>query len=140
MNKRYKPDNFSWASPYIMVADVEKAAAFYQQAFGFELGEMMHEDGVATHAELRFQGQTLMIGRAGAYGGSHQTPKQSQTECPITLYLYVKSVDSFHQQAVAKGATAISQPEDAFWGDRMAQLEDLDGYRWTFASWLGKDS
>ena len=42
------------------------------------------------------------------------------------------------QKAKASGAKLISEPEDMFWGDRMAQMEDLEGYLWVFATKVGE--
>ena len=40
------------------------------------------------------------------------------------------------QQALAVGAKALIEPQDQFWGDRFAQFEDPDGYRWAIARHL----
>jgi PhnB protein len=53
---------------------------------------------------------------------------------PVTLMLYVPNVDAFHEHAVAHGATALSEPEDRFWGLRSATLVDPFGHRWLIAS------
>ena len=57
----------------------------------------------------------------------------SSTQAPHLFYLYVNAVDGAHARALAAGGTSIMAPQDAFWGDRFCQIEDLDGYRWGLA-------
>lgn len=135
-------ENFSWLSPYLMVKDADATLQFYQKAFGFEkLQAVPGEDGTTMHAELKYKGQTLMIGKQGAYkkeyGDDLTSPNTSKTPSPITLYAYCENVDKFYQSALAAGAKSISEPQDMFWGDRMCRLQDLDGYVWAFATHIG---
>lgn len=130
-----KPKNASWASPYIIVTDVEKAYDFYEKVFGFEkVFAKAEEDGTITHAEMKYKDQMIMLGKAGAYDGKTAPPRTTGVESPINLYLYTENVDDFFEKAQSKGATVLGQPEDMFWGDRMCRLQDLDGYLWCFAT------
>ena len=54
----------------------------------------------------------------------------------VPFYLYVDDVDAVYARALAAGAKSLSEPEDQFWGDRFAQIEDPDGYRWALARHL----
>lgn len=133
------PPQASWLSPYLMVIDVDKAVAFYQQAFGFQLKNLVPgKDEVSMHAELNYQGQLIMCGREGAYSPEPKSPRSSGIECPITLYVYTENVDEFYQSALANGAVSVSAPEDMFWGDRMCRLKDPDDYIWSFATYRGE--
>ena len=50
------------------------------------------------------------------------------------LYVYVQDVDAHYKKVKRfKGITA-SAPQDTFWGDRMYDVVDRDGHRWSFAS------
>lgn len=132
-----KQTGYSWLSPYLLVADVEAAINFYKNAFGFDKKEAVPgPDGNLMHAELTYQGQTLMAGKAGAFKDT-QTPKQNGVDCPITLYVYCDDVNKFYDKAIAGGAVSIQAPEDMFWGDRTCVLQDLDGYNWCFATHVG---
>jgi PhnB protein len=132
-----KPGNIPWVSPYIMVKDVDKAVDFYVKAFGFQVKEVApDEDGSGVHAELTYNDQLIMLGKQGAFGGTTTAPSTSNVESPITLYAYADNVDDFYQHAITNHAEGKQAPEDSFWGDRMCQLQDLDGYIWCFASRL----
>ena len=53
---------------------------------------------------------------------------------PVNILVYVENVDNLVKQASAAGATVKRQPEDQFYGDRMAVLEDPFGHSWSFAT------
>jgi len=75
----------------------------------------------------------VMFAPEGAFGSTALTPKSASMTAPQSFYLYVDDVDATFQQALAVGAKALIEPQDQFWGDRFAQIEDLDGYRWALA-------
>ena len=58
---------------------------------------------------------------------------------PFDLYVLVPDIDAFFVQAQKAGAEVTSEPDNMFWGHRMAGFKDIDGYRWSFASPI-KDS
>lgn len=136
-NMTNKPNDIPWVSPYIMVKDVQKAVDFYVKAFNFAVKEVCPgEDGIAIHAELTYNGQLVMLGKQGAYGGNSVSPESSKVESPITMYVYTDNVDEFYKHAKANQAVGHKEPEDTFWGDRMCVVQDPDGYVWSFATRL----
>jgi uncharacterized glyoxalase superfamily protein PhnB len=141
MTTSAKPNNASWVAPYIIVTDVNKACDFYAKAFGFEkVFANEGEEGSITHAELKYKDQALMLGKAGAYGGTTLSPAVSGVESPMNLYFYTENVDDFFEKATANGAKILGEPEEMFWGDRMCRLQDIDGYTWCVATHIpGKD-
>ena len=50
------------------------------------------------------------------------------------LHLYVKDVDATFKTAVGAGAKAIRQPENQFYGDRMAVVVDRWGNQWSIGT------
>ncbi|OGT30557.1 MAG: hypothetical protein A3E87_03065 [Gammaproteobacteria bacterium RIFCSPHIGHO2_12_FULL_35_23] len=136
MNKRpAKPTPMSWIVPYLTVADVGKAVDFYHQVFGFEiLSTAADESGNMFHAELKYKDIVIMCGQAGMCGSKAQTPCQGNYQPPITLYLYCEAVDEFYKKVKQSVAKIIAEPADQFWGDRIFQVTDLDGYAWSFAT------
>lgn len=124
-----------WVSPYIIVQDITKAVAFYQKAFGFTVNDVANgEDDTPVHAEMAYQDQLLMFGKEGAFSGIAKSPTSSGMESPISLYVYTENVDDFYDNAIQNQAEGIIPPADMFWGDRMCQLKDPDGYIWCVAT------
>jgi uncharacterized glyoxalase superfamily protein PhnB len=132
-----RPANVSWLTPYLTVHDARTSISFFEAAFGFELREHVQDDGVIMHVEMLYQGQLIvMFAPEGAFGSTAKTPRHSNAVAPQSFYLYVHDVDDVYARAIAAGARSLSEPEDQFWGDRFAQVEDLDGYRWALARHL----
>lgn len=130
------PPEASWASPYLTVADVDRAVKFYQEAFNFRVKKLVPgEDGTSWHAEMTYKGQLLMCGKEGAHGSTCKSPRSSGVESPISLYLYCENVDDFYKRALEKGAKSLAEPENMFWGDRMCRLQGPDNYVWCFATY-----
>lgn len=117
MSANYKLENMPDMLPYLVVQDAVRSISFYEKAFGFEVINMFCPEN--------------------AMDIPTKSPATLGIEETISLYCYVKDVDSFHQNAVENGANSYKEPEDSFWGDRMCALTDPDGYKWSFATYLG---
>ena len=133
MSVKKIPDGYHSVAPYLIVPDAEEAIEFYIKAFGAsENMRLMMPDGSIGHAEIRLGDSIIMLGSANLdlgfkapehYGGS-----------PVSIFLYVEAVDDFTARAIAVGATVKQAPQDMFWGDRMAKLDDPFGYSWSIAT------
>ncbi len=129
------PPGMSWITPGLTVKNPEIAIAWYEKAFGFEKKlAMPGPDGKIVHAELVWQGHSIMLSPEGAFGCAGQAPVTSGTVPPVGLYVYCPDVDALAARAKAAGATIEMEPNDAFWGDRICKLTDPDGYSWCFAT------
>ncbi|MCX4160435.1 MULTISPECIES: glyoxalase/bleomycin resistance/extradiol dioxygenase family protein [Paraburkholderia] len=129
-----RPAGVPWLTPYMTVRDARSAIAFYEAAFGFALRDSVQDEGVIMHVEMTWQDQLIvMFAPEGAFGSTAKTPKSAGAIAPQSFYLYVDDVDAVYAWALAAGAKSLSEPQDQFWGDRFAQIEDLDGYRWALA-------
>ncbi|PCE25691.1 glyoxalase [Paraburkholderia acidicola] len=129
-----RPAGVPWLTPYMTVRDARSAIAFYEAAFGFALRDSVQDEGVIMHVEMTWQDQLIvMFAPEGAFGSTAKTPKSAGAIAPQSFYLYVDDVDAVYTRALAAGAKSLSEPQDQFWGDRFAQIEDLDGYRWALA-------
>jgi uncharacterized glyoxalase superfamily protein PhnB len=135
-----RPEGANWLTPYLTVADADASLAFYQRAFGFEPnGSMRGSDGRTVHASMNYQGAAIvMFSPEGAMGDTTmRTPAHGCADLPVNLYVYCPDVDALTARARAAGAKVVHEPEDMFWGDRMASLRDTDGYTWSFATNVG---
>jgi len=128
------PQGMSWLSPYLVVKDSDAALKFYQEAFGFEKKlAIPGPDGKTMHAEMVYRGMVIMFSPESPKCPG-RCPATSGVSCPIGLYLYYDDVDAQYRRATAAGAKGLKQPEDMFYGDRVCELSDPDGYSWWFAT------
>ena len=126
--KRYAP-----VSAMLTVSDIKAAASFYQKAFGFtKRGIMSGPDGKAIHAELILRGTTLMLNPEMPQMGSRSAKNVGAS--PVWMYLLTENVDKVIKKAVQLGAEAKGPVKDMFWGDRVGNLADPDGYMWMIAT------
>ncbi|WP_322042558.1 VOC family protein [Paraburkholderia sp. J67] len=132
-----RPAGVPWLTPYLTVRDARAAIAFFEAAFGFAVRDSLEDDGAVMHVEMTYHDQLIvMFAPEGAFGSTARTPKSADAIAPQSFYLYVDDVDAVYARALAAGAKSLSEPQDQFWGDRFAQVEDLDGYRWALARHL----
>lgn len=122
-------------TPYLVVRDASSALSFYQRAYGFERGHSLAgEDGRPLHCELLYRGQLIvMLAPEGAFGSTSQAPASLGQHSSQSFYVLHDDPDALFERALVEGATALGEPSDMFWGDRVCSLLDPDGYQWVFA-------
>jgi PhnB protein len=114
---------------YLTVEGAQKAADFYQKAFGAEVKHVHPPDekGRTMHVHLHINGNSLML--SDPYP-DHGMPYVQAAG--FNLMQPVCDVDAAWQKAVDAGCTGNMKPEDMFWGDRYAQAKDPFGVQWAF--------
>ena len=124
--------------PYLTVKNARNSLDFYKKAFGFTWLNSTEVDskGEINHVEMQYKDVLVMFASEGAFGGTTKAPVTLGTEPSMNLYLYCDNVDVFYDQALKAGAISLMEPNDAFWGDRVCQLKDPDGFMWMFAKSL----
>ncbi|MBL8689812.1 MAG: glyoxalase/bleomycin resistance/extradiol dioxygenase family protein [Rhodospirillaceae bacterium] len=128
-----------WLTPYLTVRDPKKSLAFYKKAFGFESMGVVKDKGQIVHAGMSYKKLcVLMMSPEGAFGSLSKTPKTLKVKPSEAHYVYVDDVDKTYANAMKAGARSVMKPEDAYWGDRHAAVDDPDGYRWALAKKLPK--
>ena len=119
------PDGYHNVTPYLVIADAEKVLDFTIKAFGAkETVRMPGPDGKIAHAEVKIGDSMVMLGSGGP----------SRLLMPGMVYLYVEDTDATYKKAVAAGARSLEEPNDAFYGDRRAGVEDSQGNQWFIAT------
>lgn len=113
---------------YLMVDGADKAAAFYEKAFGAQQVERMPlPDGRTMHLHLYINDTSLMLtDPLPEHGFPFEGHKGN------TLHLTVEDVDAAYRQAMDAGAISRQAPHDAFWGDRYAAITDPFQVPWAF--------
>jgi uncharacterized glyoxalase superfamily protein PhnB len=127
------PSGFHTITPALIMRDAAKAIDFYKKAFGAEeLSRMPTSDGKSImHAEIKIGNSILFLGDEAIAMGS-KSP-QSLGGSPVSLHLYVESIDAAFKRAIDAGCTATMPPADMFWGDRYAKIADPFGLEWGIA-------
>ncbi len=127
------PLGYHAVTPYLIVDGAAKALAWYSQIFNAsELMRIAAPGDKIGHSEIQIEDSRIMLAdeapthdakAPGAFGGSS-----------VSLLLYVPNVDATIARAAAAGATIKAQPEDKFYGDRVATLVDPFGHAWSIAT------
>jgi PhnB protein len=123
------PEGQHSITAYLGIANASAAIEFYKKAFdAIEMFRLNGPDGKVGHAELRIGDSSLML--ADPCGESALKSSQSSNGPSIGLHLYVEDVDERYAQAIAAGATVVSEVKDQFYGDRSGTLRDPFGNLW----------
>jgi uncharacterized glyoxalase superfamily protein PhnB len=127
------PEDFHTITPQLAVNGVADALAWYTRALGAnELLRNLAPDGVRImHAEMLLGDSRFFV--VDEFDGSMKAPT-TLGGSPVTLHLYVRSVDALFDRAVSAGASVVLPVADQFWGDRYGILDDPFGHRWSIAS------
>jgi PhnB protein len=121
--------------PHIVVQDADRAAAFYEGAFGAEeLSRIPTPDGRLMSVQLRIGDGLLHI--SDEFPELGVVAPTSLGGTPVVLALEVADAEAAFAQAVAAGAEIRQPLNDMFWGDRHGQLEDPFGHRWNISQHL----
>jgi PhnB protein len=127
------PETYPRVSPHLSVVGGAEAIDFYTRVFGAsERMRMPMPDGKIAHAELQLGDSVIMIGDEMP-GGTDPSPK-TLGGSPVALFVYVEDVDDVYRRAVDAGANSVQGPENHFYGDRVAVLDDPFGHRWNIAT------
>jgi PhnB protein len=128
------PEGYHTVTPSLIVKDGGAAIEFYKRALGAqELMRFPGPDGKGLmHAELKVGDSIVMLAEEKPEMGCRAP--SSVGGATSALYLYVGDADVAFKRAVDAGARVVMPVADMFWGDRMGQIEDPSGHRWTLAT------
>jgi PhnB protein len=127
------PEGHHTITPYLVVNNGVQAIDFYKRAFGAqEIARMEGPPGKIGHAELKIGDSMLMLSDEMPGGNSRSPISLGGT--PVSIFLYVKDVDTVFNQAVAAGAKVVMPLADMFWGDRYGVVNDPFGHTWSLAT------
>jgi len=119
------PEGNHTITPYFVVEKADKFIDFVKRAFDAkEVYRLNTPDGSVMHAELQIGDSRIMLGQA-----SERWKPQT-----CTLYLYLPDVDAVYRKAVEAGGKSTMEPQDMFYGDRSAGVDDAFGNHWYLAT------
>ena len=111
---------------FLEVNNLEESLLFYQERLGFEIVSL----NLAAAPPI-----------ASVGAGSLRITLVQQLETMLKrgrgvhFVLGVGNVDEFHGQLTASGVE-VTEPRDEGWGGRFISLQDPDGYRLFFVTWV----
>lgn len=131
------PEGSKGIIPHLVVQGATSAIQFYKRAF--DAREVMASpapDGHRLiHAELEINGARVYLcdDFPEMCGGRHRAPNALGGSA-VTIHQYVSDVDATVAKAQSEGAIVTLPPQDMFWGDRYATVQDPFGHVWSFAT------
>ncbi len=115
------PEGYGTVTPWMITRDADSLIAFLVEAFGaVELARVVNPDGAIGHAEVRIGDSVVMM-----FDGR---PEWQST--PAFFRLFVEDADGVVANAVAAGASVVSEVTEMFWGDRVGRVRDPSGNVW----------
>lgn len=122
------PDGYHTITTQLSIEDTASAIEFYKRAFGAEeIDRALDPSGTKVwHCAMRIGNSMIFVN--GVF------PEMGSTQSKSDMWLYVPDVEAAFKRAVDAGAKVQLPPTDMFWGDRMANLADPFGQKWTVAS------
>jgi PhnB protein len=130
------PDQYPRVTPHLAIAGASDAIDFYTSVLGASEREHMRmamPDGTIAHAEIEIGGSVIMVGDENWPGG-HEPSPATLGGSPVALFVYVDDVDDVFKRALEAGASSVEEPEDHFYGDRVAMFDDPYGHRWNIGT------
>jgi catechol 2,3-dioxygenase-like lactoylglutathione lyase family enzyme len=110
----------------LIVGDLERSKAFYQEVFGLPL---QHED--QDTAMFRFADTYVFLQRGAAHEGSPSDDALSLAQKGVGQFvIFVDDVDAVRAELEQAQVATISGPADRDWGMRTLTLADPGGYTW----------
>jgi RNA polymerase sigma-70 factor, ECF subfamily len=124
--------------PRLTYADEVTALEYLTRVFQFterreaRMGSGDDEQGML--AWLEFGDGVVMIGRATAAARDvhHLYSPGDVGHATVMINVAVNDIDSHYEHALAEGATITMPIEDAFYGYRRYEADDLEGHHWHF--------
>jgi lactoylglutathione lyase len=109
----------------LVVADIDRALAFYCNVLGLPLG---HRSGPYAQLDTGVTRVSLFERRAMAATLGHDLEAPSPDAPGFELGFKVDDCDNAYDELVAAGATPAIPPTDRAWGQRTAYVRDPDGH------------
>jgi PhnB protein len=129
----FQATGYHTVTPYLISSDATRALDFYKEAFGAtEIMRMSAPGGKVGHAEIQIGDSRIMV--ADEAPQCNALSPQTVGGTPVSLMIYVASVDTTFAKAVSLGAKALMPVKDQFYGDRSGSLIDPFGHQWTIAT------
>ena len=117
------PPKPSGIAPHFLVEDVARAAEYYRDKLGFEIGPYFQDPPV--FVIIQRDGVAIQLSRMeGGRGGSNRKWKNEA----VDAYICVEDVDRLYREVAAANATILQVPLLKEYGMKEMDVADRDGY------------
>jgi uncharacterized glyoxalase superfamily protein PhnB len=113
--------------PTLRYRDAHAAIDWLERAFGAERTEVHEDGGRVVHAEVRIEGDLVMIGSEA----ENAAPAPGSS----SVYVAIADPDAHHARAVAAGGEITRELVDTDYGSRDYALRDPEGNLWNFGTY-----
>lgn len=120
-------------APYLIVADVARAAEWYRDKLGFGFERIWGEP--PRFCMVKRDGQVIMLKQVP--GGQPRPNHRQDPDACWDAYIWVTDADQLHAELGAAGVTITRPISDQPYGCRDFDVQDLDGYRLCFGTDTG---
>ena len=122
---KFKPENYSTVSPYLIVSDAAGTIKFLEEVFGAAvLRRFPDAEGRLMHAEVRVGDTVVMLADSAP-----QWPP-----VPSYVHVYVADVDATYSRALHAGASSVQEPVKKEDEDKRGGVKDVGGTTWWIAT------
>ncbi|MBL0062847.1 MAG: VOC family protein [bacterium] len=119
--------------PHIIVSSGQEALNWYRDVLGAEITHVMPgPGGVVAHAGFVLGNTTFFLTDMTGPQTNTKSPSALNGQTSVSFYANVDDVDGLYTKAIKAGAKSVMEPQDAFWGDRWANVIDPFGHNWQF--------
>lgn len=125
MTASYKPEDYTTASPYLIVDGAAGTIEFLERVFGaVELRRFPDDSRRLMHAEVRLDDTVLMLADS-----TDEWPP-----IPSYVHVYVPDVDETYRRALEAGAEPVQEPVKKEDEDKRGGVRDSGGTTWWIAT------
>jgi uncharacterized glyoxalase superfamily protein PhnB len=125
MIAKYKPEDYSTVSPYLIVNGATRTIEFLEKVFNAKnLREISSPDGKIIHAEMLIDDTVVML-TDGAEGWP---------AIPAHVHVYVSDVDETYKRALEIGASSVQPPLKKGDENKRGAVKDSGGTTWWIAT------
>jgi uncharacterized glyoxalase superfamily protein PhnB len=114
--------------PFLAVRDVDRAIAFYADAFGARVRERLEAPDGRVVAELEIDGMPFAVATEASELGTPSPETAGATTVRISLH--TGDPDAVQARAVAAGAAEMFPVADQAYGMRQGRVVDPFGHHW----------
>lgn len=129
----FVPKGYPTVIPMLTVNQAAQAIDFYSQVFGGKQTMRMDlPNGKVAYAELKIGDSRVML--CDEFPEKNMRSPKAHAGTSVNIHVYTKNVDAVVEKAAAMGAKVMKAPENMFYGDRTAIIQDPYGHIWSIGT------